>query len=120
MRAWLAKRIPNLKRVRLVNKYDMQAVRSRGLIHRILVGLDMAIGQFGSPVQSITISSRAAVSILKNQESFPGYWGDVTPIWSMFLGAVLESIDPGHLQSAMQADFARACVVQDLITGSTS
>ena len=87
-------------------------MQTEGLIRRVLVSLDMAAGQFGAAVPSITISARTGLALLRAQNS-----GVPAPLWALVLGAFLEIIDPGHLQSALVADFARATVVRNLIAG---
>jgi hypothetical protein len=71
-------------------------------LHRFLVGLDMAFGQWGTDsarTQDSTISSRTALDCLNLQTA---------GTWALLLGACLEELDPGHLQAAITADYCRA------------
>jgi len=89
------------------------AVSSGGLIHGLLVAEDAAIGLFGARIPFITISTRTALAILRAQEA-----GTAAAPWARWLGALLELLDPGHLQAAMQADYDRATLVLYLIRGA--
>jgi len=104
--------IPKLVRVKAVTEADIAATEKDGLLHLFAVGLDAAAGIFGARVPFITISSRCALRLLACQES-----GSTPPVWAAELGTFLEWIDPGHLQAAMVADFARCVQTQRLLAG---
>ena len=104
--------IPKLERVKSLTPEQEAAGLDEGLIHLFLVGIDATWGLFGSHVPFITISSRCALACLNAQEK-----NEAPPKWAAWLGVFLERIDPGHLQSAMIADFARAQNVQRVIAG---
>jgi len=115
MRAALAARIPHLHPVLSVSQADIDGAVRRGLLHLIGVSIDAMAGLFGARIPFITISCRTALRILKGQETGHPDWEHECPLWALALGAALESIDPGHLQAAMVADFARAEFVQHTI-----
>lgn len=107
--------LPTLRRVTSVTEADIAATEADGLLHMIGVGLDCTAGIFGSRIPFITISTRTALRILEAQEK-----GNVlvfAPAWALDLGRLLEWIDPGHLQAAMVADFARCVQSQRRIGG---
>lgn len=99
MRVWLIKQIPIL----VPPTPDMS---SYGLIHRILMMIDVLFGQFGSSLPFITISSRTAVRCRNPYTA---------PLWALLLGTFLEKINPGHLQGAMNADLGRAIMTQSFL-----
>jgi hypothetical protein len=71
-------------------------------LHRFLVGVDMALGQWGVSTasgQDATISSRTAMDC-RNPVT--------AGTWALLLGTFLEWLDPGHLEAAMLADYCRA------------
>ena len=103
MRQWLIYRLPQIE-LATINSPDVAA--GEGLIHRFVVCLDMAFGQFGSHVPDITISSRTALRCMQS---------DIAPLWALVLGVLLEAVNPGHLQSAIYADYRRAKRVLSLV-----
>ena len=119
IRLWLGARIPFLRRVTQCSQADIDAAMQESLAHKMLVATDALAGLFGSPIPFITISTRTALALLPMDATKDDvvmnalHW----PLWAMALGYALERIDPGHLQSAMVADFARATYVQNHISG---
>ena len=104
MRAFLIKKIPKIaKGVGWLTQEVIEKYTNRGLIHRILVLIDVLFGQFGSSVIYITISARIAK---RCQDP------STAPLWALLVGAILETISPGHLQAAIIADLCRAEVTR--------
>ncbi len=120
MRAALARRVPALSRVTAATPEQVRAAESESLGHMLLVSLDATFGLFGARIPFITISSRTALALLAAQEA----GGTATaPFWALLLGAALETrwaipfvSYPGHLQSAMEYDFARTQYVATMIS----
>jgi hypothetical protein len=120
MRAFLAARIPALVRVTSATDAEVRAAESESLGHMILVSLDATLGLFGARIPFVTISTRTALALLRAQET----GGTATaPLWALALGAALETpwalpfvSSHGHLQGAMQYDFARTQFVARLIS----
>ncbi len=107
MRSWLIQRIPPLHRIDPAAVSDAQVLATieAGLLHRLLVCLDVLFGQFGSQVPDITISSRTALRCMTPATA---------PTWALLLGAALETrwaipfvSYPGHMQGALIADYCR-------------
>lgn len=117
------KAIPKLTRVTAVTPEQSAAALSESLVHLFLVGCDATWGLLGSRVPFITISTRTALACLDAQAEHhegdgPGIrWDQYCPMWALMLGALLETINPGHLQGAMVADFARGQNVVRQISG---
>jgi len=89
-----------------MNKWSVSDCRAylegESKLHRFLVGLDMAVGQFGtsSPEdQDKTISCRTAYRC-----KYPL----TCALWALIVGFLLETIEPRHLLNAMVADRCRA------------
>ena len=114
IRTVLARRIPALHRVTSCTQADIDCAAKRSLAHLLLVTLDAMVGLFGARVPFITISTRCALALLAAAERDP--WALTAPLWALALGAFLETIDRGHLQAAMVADYARTEYVRALIT----
>jgi len=106
-RAWCSTRIPELFLVESMTEEQLAAATTEGLLHRLLVAADMLLGGFGSPVQDLTISARCALALYANQQAYPSTWWVVAPYWALALGWLLERLDPGHLNAAIRADYAR-------------
>ena len=122
MRKFLAKRIPALVRVTSVSEEVIASSVKASVAHSFLVSLDATVGVFGGHIPFITISSRTALALLKAQQV-----GDVSkaPLWALLLGAALETpwaipfiSYHGHLQGAMEGDFARTQFVMRFISGA--
>lgn len=100
MRQWLISRIPHIsKGVGWLTPEIIHEYTTDSFICRIFILLDVLLGQFGSPVIYITISSRTAKRCQDPQNA---------PLWALILGVLLEKIEPGHLQKSVIADCCRA------------
>jgi len=102
MKQWLISQIP-------LSVTPVPDLNTYGLIHRLLLLLDCLLGQVGSQLPFITISSRTALRCRAPQEA---------PMWALVLGVILEKINPGHLQGALNADLGRAINTQKAISGN--
>ena len=100
MRQWLIERSTLVYPVIGVTNRQVELAVNRGLLHRLLIALDVLMGAIGAQVPYITISSRTALHMMQPSSA---------PTWALALGYVLEAIDPGHLQNALLADICR-CV----------
>jgi len=104
MRQWLIQRIPQLTP-------PVPDLGQASLLHRLLLMVDLFWGQMGSPIPYITISCRTALRC-RNPET--------APMWALILGVFLETLNPGHLQSALGADLGRAIKTQNEINSPNS
>lgn len=122
---YFASRIPVLKPVSVITQADIDSSANRGMLHLMLVGVDATAGLFGARIPCVTISARTAHTLLQHQYHMegapaPNCYADVNvaaPLWALALGWALESVDPGHLQAAMQADAARALNAYHYLVG---
>ncbi len=105
IRTWAAARLPALSAVAAVTPEQMLAAGREGLAHLFLVAVDAAWGLFGARIPFITISTRTALAVLRQQQG-----GAPAPAAFLLLGVFLEAIDPGHLQSAMIDDACRCLI----------
>ena len=112
MKSWLASKIPRLQLVESMTWKEATDTSNVSWLHSVLVSLDMTAGKFfrglrGRSEPTLTISCRLAYSFTVYQtDKYPA--GNLDASWGMLmLGAALEWLDPGHMQSAIRADYAR-------------
>lgn len=106
-RVYCASKIPALAVRTFITDTDIAVVEAYGPLHRFLMNSDIAWGVWGTHTPSTTISGRCGKTLQLTQVAHPFGWSLDAPMWALALGAFLETIDPGHLQGAMDADLAR-------------
>ena len=109
MRSWLWDRIPILEPVTSLSPEDMWSAAQASLGHKLLIILDWWWGIFSLKLPGVTVSAHCAFVLMEGQIL------KEAPIWALLMGALLEVVDPGHLQAAMVADVARAVNVMGYI-----
>ncbi len=116
-RAYLAGCIPKLFYVQAGTMSDAAAAAyiNDPLLRRVFVAIDVLVGVFGGNIQDMTISDRTALRLLEAQRA-----GNLVnaPLWALSLGALLEKIDPGHLQQAILADYCRSVRLRIATSGA--